>query len=53
MVSLICAYFTLIRLRLSEGRFEEGLALLGEIRKEAAEAALPVYNTTVDPAWVM
>lgn len=45
---LICAYFTLIRLRLSEGRFEEGLALLGEIRKEAAEAALPVYNTTVD-----
>ncbi|MGE5578984.1 MAG: LuxR C-terminal-related transcriptional regulator [Bacillota bacterium] len=45
---LICAYFTLIRLRLCQGRFAEGLALLGEIRKEATQAALPVYSTTVD-----
>jgi LuxR family maltose regulon positive regulatory protein len=45
---LICAYFTLIRLRLCQGRFAEGLALLEEIRKEAALAAFPVYATTVD-----
>jgi LuxR family maltose regulon positive regulatory protein len=45
---LICAYFTLIRLRLCQGRFAEGLALLDEIRKEAARAAFPVYATTVD-----
>lgn len=45
---IICAKFSLIRLRLAEGRTTEALNLLSQMEREVEAMSSPVYNTTVD-----
>jgi len=45
---VICAKFSLIRLRLVEGRTTEALSLLSQMEQEVEAMNSPVYNTTVD-----
>lgn len=45
---VICAMFTLIRLRLAEGRADQALDLLSRMEQEVEALSNSVYNTTVD-----
>ena len=45
---IICAVFSLMRLRLAEGKISEALELLAQMEREAKKNNHPVYNTTID-----
>lgn len=45
---ILCAMFSLMRLRLAEGKTSEVLGLLAPMEKEAEKANNPIYNTTTD-----
>lgn len=45
---IICANFTLMRLRLAEGKIPEEMSLLAQMEHEVEKINSPVYNTTMD-----
>ena len=45
---LICAKFTLIRLYILQGKIQEAMELLAQLREEVKNDLSPVYNTTLD-----
>ncbi len=45
---LICAEFTLARLRAAQGRFEESIKHLSNIKKLTDKTTIPTYNSTLD-----
>lgn len=45
---IICAGFTLMRLRLAEGKIPEVMSLLVQMEHEVEKTNNPVYNTTID-----
>ena len=48
-ISIIaCARFSLIRLRIIQGRISEALGLLEQVQRDAEKINLPFYNTTFD-----
>ena len=44
----ICAYFTLIRLYILQGRVQEGLEMLAQLKIEVGSKNSSIYNTTMD-----